>query len=94
MVKNQWNLYSNGQIHIQTIKFKFKRTNQETTPYYHPSTLAVGGSARADSNTTTTARSDRAQTLSSSLAYPPPPTCLICIVNTVHIEFYCGKHLR
>jgi hypothetical protein len=26
---------SNGQIYIQTIEFKFKLTNQETTPHPH-----------------------------------------------------------
>jgi hypothetical protein len=30
-VKTRSNLYSNNQIHIQTIKFKFKQTNQDLT---------------------------------------------------------------
>jgi hypothetical protein len=29
MVKTRSNLYLNDQIHVQTIKFEFKRTNQK-----------------------------------------------------------------
>jgi hypothetical protein len=45
MVKKRSHLYSNGQIHIQTIKFKFKRTNQELTVHYRPPAPVAGGSA-------------------------------------------------
>jgi hypothetical protein len=43
--QNDYFFNSNGQICIKMIKFEFKRTNQETTPRYHPPTLAMGGSA-------------------------------------------------
>jgi hypothetical protein len=39
------NLYSNGQIHIQIIKFKFKQINQELTAHYHPPTPVPDGNA-------------------------------------------------
>jgi hypothetical protein len=39
------NLYQNDQIYIQTIKFKFKQTNQELTAHYRPLTPVAGGSA-------------------------------------------------
>jgi hypothetical protein len=50
MVKKRSNLYSNGRIHIQTIKFKFKRTNQKLAAHYRPPAPVAGGSptARAD----------------------------------------------
>jgi hypothetical protein len=54
---------SNGQIHIQTINFEFKRTNQEATPHYSPPTSSTGGSARPDPNTGGTTRSDQAASL-------------------------------
>jgi hypothetical protein len=46
-IKKQLNLYSNDQIHIQMIEFKFKWTNQKTPPHYRPPTPAAGGTARA-----------------------------------------------
>jgi hypothetical protein len=45
MVKKWSNLYSSGRIHIQTIKFEFKRTNQELTAHYRPSAPVAGNSA-------------------------------------------------
>jgi hypothetical protein len=50
----------NGQIHIQTINFEFKRTNQEATPHYSPPTSSTGGSARPGPNAAGTTRSDQA----------------------------------
>ncbi len=38
---------SNSRIHIQTIKFEFKWTNQELTTHYRPPSPVVGGTARA-----------------------------------------------
>jgi hypothetical protein len=35
MVKKWSNVYSNGWIHIQTIKFEFKQTNQELRTTTH-----------------------------------------------------------
>jgi hypothetical protein len=35
MVKKWSNVYSNGRIHIQTIKFEFKQTNQELRTTAH-----------------------------------------------------------
>jgi hypothetical protein len=43
--KKQLNLYSNDQICIQMIKFKFKWTDQQTTPHYRPLSPVVSGSA-------------------------------------------------
>jgi hypothetical protein len=65
-------LYLNGQIHIQMIKFKFKRTNQELTVHYRPSAPVAGGSVddttRSGSSADGTVRSRRA------LPLPPDPT--------------------
>jgi hypothetical protein len=36
---------SNDQIHIQIVKFEFKRTNQEAPRHYLPPPSASGGSA-------------------------------------------------
>jgi hypothetical protein len=43
--QKQLNLYSNSQIYIQMIKFKFKWTGQQTTPHYRPLVPVVSGSA-------------------------------------------------
>jgi hypothetical protein len=57
-------LYSNNQNRIQTVIFKFKRTNQEATPHYCPLAPTVGssagGSARPGFNTRVAARSGQA----------------------------------
>jgi hypothetical protein len=45
--KKQSNLYLNNQICIQTIKFEFKRINQEATPYYRPSAQTADSSVGA-----------------------------------------------
>jgi hypothetical protein len=45
MIKKQSNLSLNGQIHIQTIKFEFKQTNQDATPHYRLPAPAAGRSA-------------------------------------------------
>jgi hypothetical protein len=67
MVKNRSDLYSNHRIHIQTIQFKFKWINWQTTPHYHPPTPVVSGSAgdtaRFGSNTSGTVRSSQAVAL-------------------------------
>jgi hypothetical protein len=52
--KKQLVFSSKGQIHIQTIKFEFKRTNQDATSHYHLSAPTAAGSA-----------GDTARTLSS-----------------------------
>jgi hypothetical protein len=43
--KKRSNLYLNDQIHIQTIKFKFKWINQELSTHYHRPVRVAGGSA-------------------------------------------------
>jgi hypothetical protein len=43
----QSNLYSNNQIYIQTVRFEFKRTNQEVTHRYRPPALVTGSNAGA-----------------------------------------------
>jgi hypothetical protein len=43
--KKQSNLYSNSQIHIQMIKFKFKRINQDATPHYRSPAPVINDSA-------------------------------------------------
>jgi hypothetical protein len=45
MVEKQSNLYSNDQICIQTIEFKFKWITQEVTYHYRPPALGIGDSA-------------------------------------------------
>jgi hypothetical protein len=51
MIKKWSNLYSNGQIYIQTIKFKFKRTNQKLSTYYRPPTPVSDGSTGSTART-------------------------------------------
>jgi hypothetical protein len=51
MVKTRSNLYLNDQIHVQTIKFEFKRTNQKLTAHYHPPTPEPGGSTGSSART-------------------------------------------
>jgi hypothetical protein len=41
----------NGQICIQTIKFQFKQTNQESPHHYRPSAPAACGSAGTNRGT-------------------------------------------
>jgi hypothetical protein len=59
----------NDQIHIQTVKFEFKWTNQKVTSHYYPSAPAVDGSAgctiRLGSNADTIDRSGQ------TIALPP-----------------------
>jgi hypothetical protein len=43
--KKQLNLYSNSQIRIQTIKFKFKRINQDVTSHYRSPAPVMNDSA-------------------------------------------------
>jgi hypothetical protein len=71
MIKRS-NLYSNDHIHIQTIKFEFKRINQELTAHYHTPAPVTDGSAdstaRSGSSASGTAWSGRV------LPLPPGPT--------------------
>jgi hypothetical protein len=68
--KKQSNLHSNGRIHIQTIKFEFKWTNQElTTQYRPPAPVAgdsVGATARPGSSADGTAQSGQTSTSPST----------------------------
>jgi hypothetical protein len=48
----------NGRIHIQMIKFKFTRINQELTTYYRPPTPMTNGSADGTARPHATTRPD------------------------------------
>jgi hypothetical protein len=54
MIQKWSNLYLNGRIHIQMIKFKFKQTNQKLTVHYHPLALVAVSTARPGSSADST----------------------------------------
>jgi hypothetical protein len=68
MVKKMIKYLLNGRIHIQTIKFEFKRTNQELAAHYHSPAPVASGSAGG------TARSGRTLPLSPVETSTSPPT--------------------
>jgi hypothetical protein len=48
MIQKRSNLYLNGRIYIQMIKFKFKWINQKLTVHYHPLALVVASTAQSE----------------------------------------------
>jgi hypothetical protein len=81
---------SNGQIRIQTVKFEFKRTNQEAPPHYRPSASTAGGTARLSSNAGATVLSGQAVALSpahrATSAPPLEPALVHGIMGFTYME--------